>query len=198
MKIVNDVKKILINKKLVSLTSLLWLLFYLGLVIGCTFNLSPRVFDSDFSMSCFRLKGFQEIEFFIFSELVVLLSMFFLSLTAFGVIQGVFMVFLKGFGIGLILSQLYIQYLFRGIIFGITFFLPGTFVSTMSMVKLSEKSIKFGLSLWRKILDNPTEGSLIKMFEFHIRSTAKLLIISIFGVLITSGLCSLYFKFLSS
>ena len=185
----NDVKKFFDIKKYrkSKINIFMWLLFYLGTIIGSFCNLQFDFFENIFfqKINFFNLEIFNKI---IFTEILIILIIFLFSITIFGVIISFLTVFTKGLGIGIIIYLLYSKFLIKGIIFGIFVLLPALFISSVALIFFAIKSAKISILITKKIIYNnykyKDKNFLFSEFKLYIKNLGKTLIISSFGVFI--------------
>ena len=184
----NDVKKFFDIKKYrkSKLSIFMWLLFYLGTIIGSFCNLQLDFFENIFfqKIDFFNLEIFNKI---IFTEILIILILFLFSVTIFGVIISYILAFTRGLGIGIIIYLLYSKFFIKGIIFGTFALLPGLFISSAAQILFAIKSAEISILIIKKIIYNYNykyENLLISKLKLYIKNLGESLLISSFGVFI--------------
>lgn len=172
-------------QNLFNLKILFWIIFYTGLLIG-SINISKiDICFENFSANVMNFKNILLLLKIVICEIQIIILLLLSSFSILGVLTSFIFVFLKGLGLGVILSQLYTHYLFKGIVFGMFIFLPGAFISSMSLVNFASESFKFSLEITKKMFPNSNEENLWIPLKSYIKKLSKFLFLSSMGAIIT-------------
>ena len=172
---------------------LLWISFYCGIATGC-FLSQCEVNFGIFSFDIMNLNNLPILFNMISCNIISIILLFFASFTFLGIIFSFFSVFLKGLGIGIILSNLYSIFLFKGIFFGIFIFLPGIFISSIALILFAAESLKISWNFSKKIFLYEENNSK-EIIKFYIKKLSQYVILSIIGTTLTFVFCCLSAKF---
>jgi len=126
---------------------------------------------------------------------IFIVVMILMSLSVFGIIGIFLLIFLKGFGIGLILGSLYITHSLKGIIFGIIIILPGAFFSSMILIFLASESLKLAIKFSKKLLPNPGETYMWNELVNYTKKAGISVVFIILSSFLDFGLSCLFSKF---
>ena len=182
-------------QNLFNLKIIFWVIFYTGLLIG-SINISKiDIYFENFSVNMMNFKNILLLLKIIIREMQIIILLLLSSFSILGVLISFLFVFLKGLGLGIILSQLYTHYLFKGIVFGMFVFLPGAFVSSMSLVNFASESFKFSLEITKKMLPCSNEENLWILLKPYTRKLSKFLFLSSMGAIVTIMLGCIFSKF---
>ena len=194
MDIYGKIKKIAEVIVLNKIKIILWLVFYCGIVFGCL--LSPFEFDLNiFSHNVMNFNNLSLLFTMISYEILTMFLLFLSSLTFFGLASSFVTVFLKGLGIGIILSNLYSMFIFKGVFFGIFIFLPGVFISSASIVCFASEVFDESLIILKKIIHTYKLEDSKDRIKSYIKKFSQSLCVSLLGTILTFLLCCSFSKF---
>ena len=171
---------------------LLWISFYCGIAIGCLLSRCEVNFGI-FSLDFMNFNNLSILYNMISCNIGSIVLLFFISFTFFGMLFSFLSVFFKGLGLGIILSNLYSTFLFKGIFFGIFIFLPGAFISSTALIVFALESFKTSWAL-SKNLFSYGENNSKEVIKFYIKKLSQCMILSIIGTILTFVLCCLFNK----
>ncbi|GMB10888.1 MAG: stage II sporulation protein M [Candidatus Improbicoccus devescovinae] len=141
--------------------------------------------------------GFNKLNFIcsVGTSMTFVVSMIIFALSFLGPLAMFIIIFLRGFGLGLIMGCIYVFYYFKGIIFCIFILLPGVFLSSVGIILIASQSFNFSIKFTSKILPNSNSLPLWPEFLDYIKNVTFSMIFVLFAALIDFTLLGLFCRF---
>jgi stage II sporulation protein M len=97
-----------------------------------------------------------------------IVGIFILGFSIFGIIIGVFMVYLKGFLFGFSLSSIFLTYKYKGILFGVLYSFCGSVLNILLVILISIYSIMFSKYLIKVITSRKSVNNRVMLKKYLI------------------------------
>lgn len=169
----------------------LLLILFAGFVLGTFLAIHLDLFQANFQLQPFIFSGipqfdadvFSVFSSFILNQLICLILLFLIGVTAFGVLAGPFILFIKGFFLGAGASFFICNYGIEGFAISAYIYLPFSAVSIICMLFFAMKAIQFSKQMSRIAfktgnIEHLRFNQYVKAFSIYL---VYIVLISVFG-----------------